>query len=85
MEELTDENYRKIIRNFKGRMELMNKTPIRDRVNIFFELCDFGINSYIKTEKERFPNKSIKEIILEMHKFHDKMRTLGRKKDGSKL
>ena len=63
----------------------MNRTPTRDNVNIFFEICDLGINSYIKTEKERFPNKPIKEIILEMNKFHDKMRTIGRKKDGSKL
>ena len=85
MEEITDDNYRKIMRNFKGRMELMNRTPTRDNVNIFFEICDLGINSYIKTEKERFPNKPIKEIILEMNKFHNKMRTIGRKKDGSKL
>jgi len=85
VEEITDKNYRKTMRNFKGRMEFMNKTPTRDRVNIFFELCDFGINNYIKTEKERYPDKSIKEIILEMHKFHDKMRLKGRKKDGSNL
>jgi len=26
MEEVTDNNYRKIMRNFKGRIELMKKT-----------------------------------------------------------
>ncbi|TKJ27973.1 MAG: hypothetical protein CEE42_00390 [Promethearchaeota archaeon Loki_b31] len=79
MQEITDENYRKIVRNFKGRMEFMNKTPTIDAVKIFFEICDLGISSYIKTEKKRFPDKSIKEIILEMHKFHEKMKAMGRK------
>ena len=64
MQEITDENYRKIVRNFKGRMEFMNKTPTIDAV---------------KTEKKRFPDKSIKEIILEMHKFHEKLKAMGRK------
>ena len=69
MPETNDNNYRKIVRNFKGRMEFMNKTPTKDAVKIFFEIC----------EKERFPNKSIKEIVLEMHKFHEKIKTRGRK------
>lgn len=79
MEEVTNNNYRKIMRNFKGRIELMKKTPTEDAVKIFFEICDLGINNYIRIEKERFPNKSIKEIVLEMHNIHEKTKTIGRK------
>jgi len=79
MPEINDKDYRKIVRNFKGRMELMNKTPTEDAVKIFFEICDLGINNYIRVEKERFPNKSIKEIVLEMHKSREKIKERGRK------
>ena len=79
MPETNDKNYRKTVRNFKGRMEFMNKTPPEDAVKIFFEICDLGINNYIRIEKERFPNKSIKEIVLEMHNIHEKTKTIGRK------
>jgi len=79
MPETNDNNYRKTVRNFKGRMEFMNKTPTKDAVKIFFEICDLGINNYIRIEKERFPNKSIKEIVLEMHKFREKIKKRGRK------
>ena len=79
MPETNDNNYKKTVRNFKGRMEFMNKTPTEDAVKIFFEICDFGINNYIRIEKERFPNKSIKEIVLEMHKFREEIKTRGRK------
>jgi len=80
MPETIDNNYRKTVRNFKGRMEFMNRTPTEDAVKIFFEICDLGINNYIRIEKERFPNKSIKEIVLEMHNIHEKTKTIGRKK-----
>jgi len=60
-------------------MEFMNKTPTEDAVKIFFEICDLGINNYIRIEKERFPNKSTKEIVLEMHNIHEKKKTRGRK------
>jgi len=76
---MPESNYRKIVRNFKGRMEFMNKTPTEDAVKIFFEICDLGINNYIRVEKERFPNKSTKEIVLEMHKKKKKKKTRGRK------
>jgi len=79
MPETNEDKYRKIVRNFKGRMEFMNKTPTEDAVKIFFEICDLGINNYIRIEKERFPNKSIKEIVLEMHQYYEKKKQIGRK------
>jgi hypothetical protein len=79
MPETNEDKYRKIVRDFKGRMEFMNRTPPEDAVKIFFEICDIGINNYIRIEKERFPNKSIKEIVLEMHNIREKTKTIGRK------
>jgi hypothetical protein len=54
---MIDKDYRKRVRNFKGRIELMNKIPKEKSLQLFFELCDIFIKNYIKTEKERFPNK----------------------------
>ncbi len=68
-----DKNYRKIVRNFKGRVDLMKKTPQDVSIKIFFEMCDFFINNYIKIEKERFPDKSIREIIINMYKNREKI------------
>ncbi len=78
MVELTDKNFRKKIRDFKGRIELMKRNPPEVSVKIFFNLSNFGINNYIKTERERFPNKKIKEIIIDMYEFHEKLKS-GRK------
>jgi len=75
-------NYRKIVRNFKGRIELMKKTPLKDLESIFLELYEFGLKQYIRVEKERFPEKSRKEIIIDMYKLHDKLR--GRKESDGK-
>ncbi len=74
MVELTEKNFRKIERNFKGRIDLMKKIPTESLVKLFFETCNIGLKNYIETEKKRFPNKSIKEIILDMHKFHEKIK-----------
>jgi len=58
----SNKNFRKIARDFKGRMELMKKIPTDALISLFFELCNFNLNNYIKIEKERYPNKSIKDI-----------------------
>ena len=68
-----ERNYRKIVRNFKDRIALMNKIPQEVSIKLFFEMCDFFINNYIKTEKERFPNKPIREIVLDMYKKREKL------------
>lgn len=74
-----DRKYRKISRNFKGRIALMNKIPEEDSIKLFFELCDFCFHNYIRVERERYPNKSIKEIIINMNKSHEKVN--GRRKN----
>jgi len=69
-----DNNFRKRARDFKGRIELMKKIPIEISISLFFELCNFNLNNYIKTEKERYPHKSIKDIIIEMIKINKKIK-----------
>jgi len=69
-------NFRKKARDFKGRIELMKKIPVDTSISLFFELCNFNLNNYIKTERERFPSKSIKEIIMSMYKFNKKIKRM---------
>ena len=70
--------FRKIARDFKGRIELMKKTDLKQIESIFLEIYELGLQDYIQKEKERYPNKTHKEIIINMYQFHDKLR--GRKK-----
>lgn len=69
MESRSNISFRVKSRDFKGRIELMNKIPIETSISLFFELCNFNLNNYIKTEKKRYPNKSLKEIVIKMHKL----------------
>lgn len=74
----TDKNYRKIVRNFKARVKLMEKTPLKDLEKMFIEMYDYGIQDYIRTEKLMYPDKNTKEIVIEMYKLREKLK--GRKK-----
>ncbi len=71
-------NFRKIARDFKGRIELMKKTELKKIESIFLEIYELGLQDYIQMEKKRYPNKSHKEIIIDIYQFHDKLR--GRRK-----
>ena len=71
-------NFRKITRDFKGRIELMKKTELKKIESIFLEIFELGLQDYIQKEKKRYPDKSHKEIIIDMYQFHDKLR--GRRK-----
>lgn len=79
MTEITEKNFRKISRNFKGLIELTKKMSQNDLTKLFFEMCDFGLNGYIESEQKRYPNKSIKEIIIDMHNFHEKLKKKSKK------
>ncbi len=74
----TNKKFRKIARDFVGRIELMKKTPIKKIEAIFLELYELGLQDYIQREKTRFPNITYKEIIINMYDLHDKLK--GRKK-----
>ncbi len=71
-------NFRKIARDFKGRIELMKKTELQKIESIFLEIYELGLQDYIQKEKKRYPKKSHKEIIIDMYQFHDRLR--GRRK-----
>lgn len=70
--------HRKLSRDFKKRIEFMKKTSKEEAMQVFFEMCDFGLENYISVEKMRFPDKSIKQIIIEMHERHEKCRRRNR-------
>jgi len=78
MDEIPITQYRKLVRNFKGRVELTKKTPLKDLENMLIEIYDYGIKDYIRIEKKMHPNKSRKEILIEMYKLREKLK--GRKK-----
>ena len=73
-----NKNFRKLARNFKGKIDLMKKTPLESLESIFLELYELGLQDYLKIEMARFPNKSRKDIIKDMYRFHEKLK--GRKK-----
>ena len=69
---------RKIARDFKTRIDFMKRTPLEVVESIFLEKYQLGLIDYLRVEKERFPDKSRKEIIIDMYKLHDRIR--GKKK-----
>lgn len=69
---------RKVVRDFKGRIELMKTTTLEKLESLFLELFELGLKHFIQREKERFPDKTHKDIIINMYHFHDRLR--GRKK-----
>jgi len=70
---------RKISRDFKGRIEKMKTTPLKILESMFLELYNYGLEEFIKTEKLKYPDKSRKEIVIDMYKMHDKLKGLSRK------
>ena len=52
----------------------MKETPLESIESLFLEVYELGLQDYIRNEKKRFPNKTRKEIILDMYKLHDKLR-----------
>ena len=77
-----DRKFRKIARGFKGRIEMMKNTPLEDLETMFLELNNYGLQELIRIEKEKYPDKTRKEIILDMYKLHDKLKNLSRKVYG---
>ena len=72
-----DKEVRKVSRDFKGKVKLVEKTPLRDLDKMFSEYYDESIEWYIREEKAKHPNMSEKEILIEMYKFSEKLK--GRK------
>ena len=73
-----EKDYRKISRDFKGLVELTKRTPKKILENMLVELHDYFVDNYIKVEKENHPEKSTREIIIDMYKLREKLK--GREK-----
>jgi len=56
----SESKFRKINRDFKGRIELMKKADLEKLESLFLELYELGLQDYLLKEKERFPQKSHK-------------------------
>ena len=52
----------------------MKKADLEKLESLFLELYELGLQDYLLKEKERFPQKSHKEIIIGMYRFHDRIR-----------
>ena len=66
--------YRKISRDFRGKVELMKKTPLKDLEIMFSEYYDEAIENYIRTEKKKHPNMTEKEILIGMYELSEKLK-----------
>lgn len=69
---------RKKARDFKGRIELMKTTNLEEIESLFLEIYDLGLKDFLQKEKYRHPNKTQKQIIIDMYKLHDKLRGKGK-------
>ncbi len=65
---------RKISRDFKGKIELMDKIPLRDLEGMLSEFYDEGINTFLRTEKLRHPELTEKEILVKMIELSEKLK-----------
>jgi hypothetical protein len=55
------------ISELQTKMVFIRKLPQETQTRLFFDMCDFGINLYVETEKERYPNKTRKDIMREYY------------------
>ncbi len=66
--------FRKISRDFKGKVALMEKTPLEDLEKMVSEYYDEGITTFIRIEKNKNPDMTEKEILIEMYKLSEKLK-----------
>lgn len=74
MTQKVDRSYRKRSRDFKNMVELTKKTPLKDLERMFIELYDYSFQKYIETETRRHPDKSTKQIIIELYELRKKLK-----------
>ena len=74
MQDYSRRELRRTARNFKGKIELMKRTPLKIIEANFLELHEMCMQKYIEIEKNKFPEKTRKEIIIDMYIRNDKLR-----------
>ncbi len=55
------------------KMQAIQNVPQDTLVRTFVEMCDAGVNIYIREQKKRYPCKSDREIMRKYH--HERIRT----------
>jgi hypothetical protein len=67
-------NQRKLARNFKIRVEMTENTPLNILEEMLIEMFDEGVNQYLKKEKKKNPEKSQKQILIEMYRLRERLK-----------
>ncbi len=55
------------IKDLSLKMAVNKYVSESELIQLFFEMCDWGIDVYIQEEKERHPGKSDIEIMKDFH------------------
>lgn len=76
---------RKQIRDFEGSILLMERTSLKDLEEMFLEIYEFNLQESIKREKQKNPELTRKEIIINMYKLHDELKNSGRNMHNESL
>jgi tryptophanase len=53
------------ISDLHTKMSYIRKLPQETQTQLFFDMCNFGINLYVRTEQTRYPDKTRKDIMRE--------------------
>ena len=74
---IIETSLRKFHRDFKGKVSMMKNTPLDVLEQMFRECYDESIELFIRTEKEKDPTASEKEILIKLYSISEKLK--GRK------
>ncbi|TFF93503.1 MAG: hypothetical protein EU544_05795 [Promethearchaeota archaeon] len=69
---------RSIARDFLGKVEMAKNTPLKVLERMFNEIYDEAMKTYLRTEHEKYPHKSQKQILIKMYEISERLK--GRKK-----
>ena len=57
----------RIISDLQTKMKFIRNLPQDSQTRLFFDMCNFGINLFVQTEKERDPKKTRKDIMRDYY------------------
>lgn len=57
------------------KMKVLQKLPQNQIISLFLEMCEGGINLYIKSEQEKYPRKKSTDIMRDY--FMNQYKTRG--------
>ncbi len=64
------------IRDLAVKMQKNRDTPQDQLIDLFFDLCDWGLDVYVQSEQERFPHTSRAQILKEMYERRGKSHSI---------